>query len=169
MSALALRLDVADLRHMLQETNKTNILRLFGGARSMPKANDNDLTFVSKGTKERLDLLAAGVSLEKRTGYSISILRGKAVGDRLGLARFILKNAEHALTQAVPSYRTAVSRAYYSMYHAARALSFFSNGGDDYEEHSKLPGNIPKDFPSRASWENKLKRARLERNRADYD
>jgi hypothetical protein len=55
------------------------------------------------------------------------------------------------------------------MYHAFRATVFFVHGGDDHEEHSKLPSGIPPDFPGRANWENDLKNARLDRNRADYD
>jgi uncharacterized protein (UPF0332 family) len=135
----------------------------------MPRATDHDLLYVSKGFKERLDTLAAGASLTARTGYSINSLRSKAVSDRLKLARSILKSAENSLDPTAPSFRTAVSRAYYAMYHTTRALSYYVNGGDDHQEHSKLPANIPKDFPSRSHWENELKRARLERNRADYD
>ncbi|EON16037.1 hypothetical protein C265_29580 [Cupriavidus sp. GA3-3] len=55
------------------------------------------------------------------------------------------------------------------MYHAARAATYLSYGGDDHEEHSALPGKLPADFPSSDQWRNKLKNARYERNRADYD
>ena len=135
----------------------------------MPRATYSDLLFVSKGSKERLETLAAGVSLAERTGYSIRTLRGKAVTDRLKLAHSILKSAENSLAGPTPSFRTAVSRAYYAMYHTTRALSYFVHGGDDHQDHSKLPGSIPHDFPSRSRWQNELKRARLGRNRADYD
>ena len=135
----------------------------------MPKSTEKDLQFVTKRSKHELSHMAAGASLADRTGYSVKQLTAKAVGDRLGLARSILKNAELILTQPQPSFRTTVSRAYYSMYHTARALALFATGGDDYQEHSKLPASIPTDFPSRQYWENELKRARLERNRADYD
>ena len=135
----------------------------------MPRATDQDLLFVSKGSMERLDAFAAGASLTERTGYSISALRSKAVSDRLKLARSILESAENSLARPTPSFRTAVSRAYYSMYHITRALSYFVHGGDDNQDHYKLPGSIPHDFPSHSHWENELKRARLERNRADYD
>lgn len=135
----------------------------------MPRATDKDLLFVSKGSKERLDTLVAGTRLVASTGYPIETLRSKAVSDRLELARSILKSAENSLTRPAPSFRTAVSRAYYAMYHTIRALSYFTHGGDDHQEHSKLPASIPTDFPSHSRWENELKRARLERNRADYD
>jgi hypothetical protein len=55
------------------------------------------------------------------------------------------------------------------MYHAARAVVYFVNAGDDHEAHTDLPKHIPKDFPDRDRWENEIKSARLERNRADYD
>ena len=135
----------------------------------MPRATDDDLLYVSKGSKERLDTLAAGVHLENRTGYTVETLRAKVVTDRLELARSILGSAENSVDLPAPSFRTAVSRAYYAMYHATRALSYFVHGGDDQQEHSKLPASIPHDFPSRSHWENELKHARLERNRADYD
>jgi hypothetical protein len=55
------------------------------------------------------------------------------------------------------------------MYHAARSVVFIAQGGDDYEAHTELPKHLPKDLPSRDQWENELKTARYERNRADYD
>jgi hypothetical protein len=55
------------------------------------------------------------------------------------------------------------------MYHCFRAVSYYTHGGDDHEEHTVLPSRIPNDFPNRDVWENNLKNARLERNRADYD
>jgi hypothetical protein len=50
-----------------------------------------------------------------------------------------------------------------------RAVVFFSVGGDDHEKHSVLPDHVPSDFPAQAGWQNTLKNARLERNRADYE
>lgn len=135
----------------------------------MARVSDTDLLYISKGVKERLDTLAAGERLINATGYSIDKLRRKTVEDRLQLAKAILKGAESAYNSSTPSYRSAVSRAYYSMYHTIRALSFYVNGGDDHQDHSKLPAKIPDDFPSRAQWENDLKHARFQRNRADYD
>jgi uncharacterized protein (UPF0332 family) len=135
----------------------------------MPRATSNELLYVSKSHKERLDTLDHGANLTARTGYSIESLRSKVVSDRLTLARSILNSAKNSQNSKTPSFRTATSRAYYAMYHTARALSYYVNGGDDHQEHSKLPANIPSDFPSRSQWENELKQARLHRNRADYD
>jgi len=79
------------------------------------------------------------------------------------------REARAALGRAKPSYRTAISRAYYAMYHTCRGLVFFDTQGDDHQEHSELPKHLPADFPARATWENTIKNARLERNRADYE
>ncbi|MEY1590689.1 HEPN domain-containing protein [Burkholderia sp. Bmkn7] len=85
------------------------------------------------------------------------------------MAKSKLRDAGQAAACTPPLWRTGVSRAYYSMYHAARASTYLSYGGDDHEEHSALPGKLPTDFPDYEQWRNKLKMARLERNRADYD
>ena len=133
----------------------------------MRKVSAHELLFVSKSNKEKLDALAAGAALVSRTGYGIAQLRAKAALDRLALAWAMLNAAEIAAKSKL--HRAAVSRAYYSMYHAFRATTFYVFGGDDHEKHSDLPSKLPQDFPNRATWENALKSARLERNRADYD
>ncbi len=133
----------------------------------MPKARANDVLFVSKSDRKKLELLISGASLEKRTGYSIEVLVSKATADRLELSQQLRRAAEAAGRRR--DFRSATSRAYYSMYHALRATAFFSHRGDDHEEHVRLPQGIPADFPDRARWENDLKGARLDRNRADYD
>lgn len=73
------------------------------------------------------------------------------------------------LRVAPPMYRDALSRYYYSMYHAMRAVVFFVEDGDDFQGHSKLPGKTPDDFPQATLWQNALKDARTKRNAADYD
>jgi hypothetical protein len=55
------------------------------------------------------------------------------------------------------------------MYHSARAIVYYVARGDDHEAHAVLPKHLPNDFPDRDDWENEIKTARLERNRADYD
>ncbi|KAG8149421.1 HEPN domain-containing protein [Burkholderia catarinensis] len=135
----------------------------------MRKASPDDLLFVSKSPKERLDYLAAGASIVARTGYDVRGLRIKASLDRLSLASLFLKDARRLYAADSSLKRTVVSRAYYAMYHALRAATFLSHGGDDHEQHTVLPSKLPTDFPSQAIWQNRLKNARLERNRADYD
>jgi uncharacterized protein (UPF0332 family) len=135
----------------------------------MPRASAHDLLLVSKSHKKTIDLWKAGASLEERTGYEIDVLRSKATVDRIALSQRLRLAAKAAVKGTTPSFRSATSRSYYSMYHALRATAFFVHEGDDHEEHSKLPSGIPADFPDRANWENDLKNARYERNRADYD
>lgn len=124
---------------------------------------------ITESRANRLEALKAGAYLVRNTGYSIDELVRKAVMDRHKFARDFLRSAERALNSAPPDHRLAVARAYYAMYHAVRAVVFIHHSGDDYQEHSKLPGFIPNDFPQKEHWENELKNARLERNKADYD
>lgn len=135
----------------------------------MPRARAKDLLLVSKSPKKVIDFWKAGASLEARTGYEIDVLRSKATIDRIELSQKLRLAARAAVKGSNRSFRSATSRAYYSMYHALRATAFFVHQGDDHEDHTKLPSGIPGDFPSRANWENDLKGARLDRNRADYD
>jgi uncharacterized protein (UPF0332 family) len=135
----------------------------------MPRARAKDLLLVSKSSKKVIGLFKAGASLEERTGYEIDALRSKATIDRIELSRELRIAARASVKGSNRSFRSATSRAYYSMYHALRATAFFVHEGDDHEDHTKLPSGIPGDFPSRANWENDLKGARLDRNRADYD
>ena len=134
----------------------------------MPKAKADDLLFVSKSHKDRLDMLSAGASLVARTGYEVGQL-GKSCLDRIKLAVAFYRDA--VALQAAPGIlkRSVISRAYYAMYHAARSATYIDFGGDDHEAHTSLPTKLPADFPDRMTWQNKLKNARLERNRADYD
>jgi hypothetical protein len=135
----------------------------------MPRAAADEVLYVSEAKKNRIDTLVRGVQLVDKTGYTIGQLRGRAVFDRLALAKRFIEDAEVAIEQNPPRCRTAVSRAYYAMYHLLRTVSYHSHGGDDYEGHDVLPGKIPAAFPNRGSWEHDLKLARLERNRADYE
>ena len=135
----------------------------------MPRITDSELLLISKAKVEKLKNFADGVSLVRRAQSSIDRLRARVAKDRLTLAKSKLRDAVQAGSCTPPLWRTGVSRAYYSMYHAARAATYLSYGGDDHEEHSALPGKLPTDFPDYEQWRNTLKMARLERNRADYD
>lgn len=110
-----------------------------------------------------------GVSLSAASGLSIQDLKLYVASDRWLLAYDHRRDANALLTLAQPLYRSAISRYYYAMYHSMRASAFVFHNGDDYEEHSKLPLNIPNDFPGAAGWETSLKNARSSRNAADYD
>ena len=66
-------------------------------------------------------------------------------------------------------HRDSISRSYYAMYHAARAVVYLAHQGDDHQEHDQLYKAIPSDFPDVEVWKNELKDARLKRNEADYE
>ncbi|MFF3712380.1 HEPN domain-containing protein [Streptomyces phaeochromogenes] len=87
--------------------------------------------------------------------------------DRLLLAGEHLRSGDHLLFST--QYRSAISRHYYAMYHAARAVVFAESGGDDYERHNILPRNLPPTLPNSTTCESELTDARLLRNQADYD
>lgn len=128
-----------------------------------------DALFVSESQKRKLSEFRAGVCLEDRTGYTVDEIVGRVTLDRIRFGVRLLNSAQRLLLLRPPEYRQTTSRGYYAMYHIVRAVVFFVVGGDDHEKHSALPDHIPSDFPNHALWQNKLKNARLERNRADYE
>jgi uncharacterized protein (UPF0332 family) len=130
---------------------------------------DTELAKLTKENKSTINSLKRGANIEKRTGHAIDSLIELATRDRMRLAERILKSAIYSSKAKIPANRLTIARAYYAMYHAARAMVFFRENGDDFEEHRELPNHLPKDFPAVATWQNDLKTARLERNRADYD
>ena len=109
------------------------------------------------------------MSLQNDSGQVISQLISDAAANRWRFAYEHRHNANKLLKSKPPLYRSAISRYYYSMYHAMRACVFVSHQGDDHKQHSKLPqyklGGFPPDF----DWQNILKNARVLRNRADYE
>jgi uncharacterized protein (UPF0332 family) len=124
---------------------------------------------IGKANKEQLQRWAEGVALANQFGWSIDQMKFKATLERWRLAMQHRKEGRRLLTLAAPPYRATVSRFYYVMYHAMRAVCYLHHGGDDYEAHSELPKHIPANFPNAATWQNTLKNARLTRNAADYD
>jgi len=135
----------------------------------MPPLTDSELLLISKSSQDTLKNFADGVALVRRARASIGKLQIRVARDRLKLAKMQLRDAVVAFQTTPTLYRTTVSRAYYAMYHAARAATYLSAGGDDHEKHNVLPTKFPADFPNSEVWKNRLKNARLERNRADYD
>jgi uncharacterized protein (UPF0332 family) len=117
---------------------------------------------ITQLTSKELDQARLGETLYKNFGQEIDSGIKEAGKERLKLARSHHRAAKNFLTSPRPHYRTIISRAYYAMYHAFRSVSFTYNKGDDYQAHSTLPKNIPKDFPQREIWENTLKTARLQ-------
>lgn len=132
-------------------------------------SSDDRLLRVSKSKQTDLHRFKAGVNLEKSSGRTIDDLCAQACADRFRLAENFLSYADRLMKSRPAMRRLAVGRYYYSMYHGARAVVFFRTPGDDHEQHSKLPSQMPGDFPRADFWKNELKDARLRRNEADYD
>jgi uncharacterized protein (UPF0332 family) len=128
-----------------------------------------NLLLLSKSTIAVLGNFQTGAYLHTTSGKSIDELMEQACKDRYALAKQILRHARMEIESQSPRYRIVLARSYYSMYHSARAVVYLVKRGDDHESHSILPRHIPDDFPARDQWENDLKTARLERNKADYD
>lgn len=102
-----------------------------------------------------------------RVPFPRSALIAQAAVDRISLAGTHFRTADTLLLQE--DFRSAISRFYYAMYHAARAITFAHHGGDDHERHSVLPRNLPSDLERRNELSAELVGARLLRNQADYD
>lgn len=136
---------------------------------ALGKKHHAQLREISKSHKHRIDAMRWGASIVAQSGHSIDAVVGKICRHRVQLAEYFLRTAKEAMGPTHERCRLCVSRSYYAMYHAVRAVVFFTYGGDDNEEHSKLPNHIPSDFPSPAHWQNALKDARFKRNEADYD
>lgn len=136
----------------------------------MPKVLPNDrLNRLAKATNEEINYWKEGVSIQDDSGQAIPDLISKAAADRWHFAYEQRHNANKLLKSKPALYRGAISRYYYSMYHAMRACAFVSHQGDDNQQHNKLPQCIPSDFPAGNNWQNMVKDARDVRNRADYE
>lgn len=136
----------------------------------MPRILNNErLIRVTQAKNVVIKNWEEGISLQRDSRRSIPQLISNAAVDRWRLAYEHRHNANKLLGLATPLYRGAVSRYYYSMYHAVRACVYIHHRGDDHEKHSILPMHLPPDFDPTVNWQNKLKSARETRNSADYD
>ena len=125
---------------------------------------------VSTATSTTIQSWKEGISLAQDSGQTIDQLLVKVAAERWAFASSQYTHARQLMKPRPALYRSAISRYYYAMYHAMRACVFISNSGDEHEEHSKLPLHIPSNFdPAGRDWQAKLKSARLDRNRADYE
>jgi uncharacterized protein (UPF0332 family) len=124
---------------------------------------------VSAAKKRDIEHWDEGRYLETRSGRTIDELWQRAIADRWALANAFRRNADRMMTLQPPLYRDAISRYYYSMYHAMRSVVFFAQRGDDFEAHSTLPRYTPSDLHEAERWQNALKDARERRNAADYE
>lgn len=91
-----------------------------------------------------------------------------AVDDRFALARGLINAARHLAANGDPLVRrSAISRAYYGAYHAARATVFEVHRRDE-DDHEKLP-RVLDSFPGGPETAgDTLKDLRLRRNEMDY-
>lgn len=124
---------------------------------------------VTKATAQQLRNYDEASHLTTATGLSLAQLRDRACADRLALSEHFTIAGDKLLRSRPSQTRSAISRYYYGMYHAMRAVVYFVERGDDHERHSVLPGKTPADFPGSALWQNNLKDARERRNEADYN
>lgn len=136
----------------------------------MPQFADPDLLHrVTQADAKLISGWREGVSLESRSGHSLTELQHRVTAERLALASGFLSRGRSLMAHDPPLYRDATSRFYYAAYHAFRALVYHETGGDDHEGHTALPTRIPKSFPQQSLWSNDLKSAREIRNAADYN
>jgi uncharacterized protein (UPF0332 family) len=131
--------------------------------------HEQALLRVSKADKKTLGLMVEGVYLSTSTARTLPDLQEQTCADRLRFARELLGVADKLARSRPAQYRSAISRYYYAMYHAMRAVVYYAHGGDDHNEHKVLPSHVPQDFVDSALWQNNLKDARAHRNDADYD
>lgn len=116
---------------------------------------------------ETLSHLREGATHVRSSGIDLSVLEIEVADERYRFALVLLADAKELLAQSRP--RSAISRAYYALYHSIRALAFLANSGDDYQNHSELPKGVPDAFSAAPEARALLKRGRLLRNQADYD
>lgn len=130
---------------------------------------DSALLRVSKASSRDFRSFGEAVHLTTTTGRTVDELCDQACADRLRLARHFVESGDKLLALRPSQSRSAISRYYYGMYHAMRAVVYFVEKGDDHQDHSALPKKTPHDFANAAAWQNNLKDARGRRNEADYD
>jgi len=75
-----------------------------------------------------------------------------------------------ARTTSGAHWRQVVSRAYYGAYGISRAIRLATTGAYTREskDHEKI-GDLPDDFPDKATYANRLRLLRDDRNLCDYD
>ncbi|MDP9025113.1 MAG: hypothetical protein M3N13_07060 [Candidatus Eremiobacteraeota bacterium] len=119
-------------------------------------ARKRHIQLLSKEHAERVKAYKHGINLASQFGGDIEILISEACAARLKLANRFLRAAERELRQNPADHRRAISTSYYSMYHRLRAVVYYQNRGDDFEEHTALPKHLPGDFPAASHWSNEF-------------
>jgi len=132
----------------------------------MPTVKPTDQVMLHISTCKKAEL-AALPAAGGRYPFPLAQLIQQVASDRLQLAGEHLRSGDQLLFAL--QFRSAISRHYYAMYHAARSIVFSEVQGDDYQQHSELPRHLPPGLPSIRTREKQLVDARLLRNEADYD
>ena len=132
----------------------------------MPNVKPLDLLMRHISTCKRTDLAALPLTGGKYP-FPIAQLIQQATSDRLLLAGEHLRAGDQLIFS--DQYRSAISRHYYAMYHAARSIVYADFRGDDHERHNVLARHLPAKLPDLAMREQQLTAARFIRNEADYD
>ena len=164
MSAYKETLRRGDMVVTICHTGMLLILVREVGACQRSSRAERVLLHISTCTKAQLAALPAGGG---RHPFPLPQLVTQVTSDRLLLAGEHLRAGDQLIFAL--QFRSAISRHYYAMYHAARAIVFADVGGDDHQSHSVLPRNLPQKLPDIARREQELVDARLLRNEADYD
>jgi len=111
--------------------------------------------------------IAAMAMSQSRHPYPLDEAIRQVTSDRLALAGGQLRAGDYLVQHS--AFRASISRHYYAMYHAARAVVFSVTNGDDHQRHNILARNLPATLPQRSTREQQLTDARLLRNEADYE
>lgn len=125
---------------------------------------DQILLHISTCKKAQLAAISAGGG---RYPFPLALVIQQVTSDRLSFAGEHLRAGDQLIFNL--QFRSAISRYYYSMYHAARSIVFAEVQGDDYERHNELPRHLPAGLHNGTLREQELVDARLLRNEADYN
>lgn len=136
----------------------------------MPIVTPADQMLLHLSTRRAPHLATVLATLQQgpaRNPFPVVDVVRQIISDRFTLAGDHLRVADQLLLQL--QFRSSISRHYYAMYHAARAIVFAETGGDNHQQHGDLPHHLPVAMLDRARRKDQLTDARLLRNEADYD
>ncbi len=132
----------------------------------MPTVKPMDQVMLHVATRKKADLAALAAAPGKYP-FPVTQLIPQITSDRLALSGEHLRCGDQLIFAL--QFRSAISRYYYAMYHAARSIVFAEMQGDDYQAHADLPRHLPLGLPNVQIRQQELLGARLLRNEADYD
>lgn len=91
----------------------------------------------------------------------------KLTADRFALAQEIFATAKLLDINSPGGQRAAISRSYYAMYQASRAIVFHYERSD-IDNHHALPQRLPDKLPNSKHWADRLVDWRKKRDEVDY-